>query len=103
MKSTCVSTSHRMGPLTIASRNELEPRVRTIAPSRLRGGTPVREDDVTREVIGAANQRRADAVRVDRNAAPLELPDLLDVEATRRDDLDALETIAVERVPHPAH
>src|SRR5205823_2265812 len=50
----------------------------------------------------AADQRRADAVGVDRDATALERADPLGVEAAGRDDLDALEAVAIERLAHLA-
>src|SRR6266508_2760865 len=54
---------------------------------------------ITRRVE-AADERRADAVRVDGCARRLELADLLDREAPRGDDLHALEAVSVERLAH---
>src|SRR5262249_60701389 len=70
-----------------------------------RGGTAVLEPAVGGEMVRAADQRGADAVGVDGDAALLELADLLDREPARDDDLDPLEAVAVERVadlPHQA-
>ena len=65
-------------------------------------GLPVGDDEVGGEVVLAPDQRRADAVRVDRNAAALELLDLRDRESTRRDDPHLLVPGAVERGAHLA-
>src|SRR2546429_3884391 len=56
----------------------------------------VGQHDVGGEVVRAADQRGADAVGVDGNASLLELADLLDGEAPGDDDLDPLESVAVE-------
>ena len=66
----------------------------------LRRREAVREDDVGGEVVVAADERRADAVGVDRDVLRLELADPVDVEAARDDDLHALEAVLVERVAH---
>ena len=68
----------------------------------LRRREAVRENDVGGEVVVAPEQRRADAVGVDRDVVRLELADALDVEAAGDDDLDALEAVLVESVPHLA-
>src|SRR5437764_8164407 len=83
--------------------DELQARIRPIAAPRLRRGPAVGEDDIGREIVGAADQRRADPVGVDTNAAGLELANLLDGEPARHDDLDVLEPVVVERVADLAH
>ena len=60
------------------------------------------QDDVGGEVVVAADERRADAVGVDRDVLRLELADALDVEAAEDDDLHALEAVLVESVAHLA-
>src|SRR5438874_11519128 len=101
MKSICVSTSQRTVPLIASrSRHELEPRARLESATDLRRRTPVGEDDVRGEVIRAADERRADAVRVHRHALLFEVADLLDRETARGDDLHPLEPVPVERVAH---
>src|SRR5437660_3191307 len=82
------------------SLDELEPLVRAEAAADLRRLAPVCEHDVGGEVVRAADERRADAVRVDRHAPLLELADLLDGETTRGDDLHVLEPVGIERVAH---
>ena len=54
------------------SDDALEPRVGPLPAPDLRAGPAVDHDDVGREVVGAADQRRADAVGVDRHAVGLE-------------------------------
>src|SRR6185369_7183473 len=78
----------------------LEPRVRAVAAADLRGGLAVGQDDVAGEVVRAADQRRADAVGVNRDALLLERADLVDVEAAGDDDPDLPEALAVERLAH---
>ena len=65
-------------------------------------GLPSSMHDVGREVVVAAQQRRADAVGVDRHAEALEVADLLGREAARADDLHALVAGGVERLAHLA-
>src|SRR3954463_9588777 len=67
----------------------------------LRARPAVHLDDVGREVVVAAQQRRAHAVGVDRDAAGLEVADLVDREAARGDDAHALVTGGVERLADP--
>src|SRR5207253_7983057 len=71
----------------------LEPGVRPIVPAHLRRRTAVGHDGVSREVVLAANQRGAHAVRVDGHLVPLELLDLVDREPARGDDLHVLEAV----------
>src|SRR6185503_3560138 len=84
------------------SPDELEPLVRPEAPADLAGRAPVRHHDVAGEIVLPTDQRRPDAVRVDRHAAPLELLDLRHCEAAGGDDPDPLEAVGVERAPHLA-
>src|SRR4051794_31943819 len=100
MKSTCVSTSQRIRPdtpaLYQAARgvarlvHEVEPRVRLVPAAGLGRRVAVGEHDVRGEVVRAADERGADAVRVDGHAVALELADLGHVEAARDDDPHAL-------------
>src|SRR6185503_13202480 len=85
------------------SPDELEPLVRPEAPADLAGRAPVRHHDVAGEIVLPTDQRRPDAVRVDRHAAPLELLDLRHREAAGGDDPDPLEAVGVERAPHLAY
>src|SRR5215211_3334972 len=80
-----------------------QPLVRPVAAPDLRARATVRQHDVGREVVRAADERRADPVGVHRDAARLELADPSGVEAAGHDDLHALETVAVERVAHLPH
>src|SRR3954468_18276928 len=64
----------------------------------LRARPAVHLDDVGREVVVAAQQRRAHAVGVDWHAALLEGRDLVDGEATGDDDAHALVAGGVERL-----
>ena len=63
----------------------------------LRTGSAVDEHDVGGEVVVAPDQRRADAVGVDRHARGLELADPLGVEAAAGDDPHVGEAGGVER------
>src|ERR1035437_3417876 len=67
-----------------ALRDELEPRVLAMAAPELRRRPPVGHPDAARKIFRAANERRADAVRVDRHASLLELGDLRNGEPARR-------------------
>src|SRR5690349_14970694 len=82
------------------SGDELEARVVAVVASDLRRREAVRDDDVAGEVVGAADERRADAVGVDRHVVILELADLLGGEASGYDDAHALVPAVVEGVPH---
>src|SRR4029453_10436975 len=82
-----------------ASLDELEPWVRPKTAPRFRRGAAVGQHHVGREVVRAADQRRADAVGGDGNAPFPELADLLDGDPAGDDDLDPLESVAVERIP----
>src|SRR5437762_5857635 len=73
------------------SRNEFEARIRPVPAADLRARAPVAHHDVGGEVVRATDQRRADAVRVDRDSTLLELADLLAREAARGDDPDRSE------------
>src|SRR2546428_686326 len=86
MKSTCVSTSQRMRPGTTS----LLPTARV----------EHRPQQFQAALEGGADERRADAVRVDRDALVLELGDLRLVEAAGRDDPHARVARGVERVAH---
>src|SRR4051794_6054577 len=81
----------------MASGNRLEAWVGGGLAADLRVRLAVDEDDVGGEVVRPADQRRADAVRVDRHALRLELADALRVESSRGDDLDLLVAGVVER------
>src|SRR5712692_3666188 len=111
MKSTWVSTSQRMRASTTSLlptarveprplRDRLEPRILAVVPSHLRRRHPVRDHDVAREIVRAANERRADAVGVDRDALVLEFADLRLAEAAGRDDPHVRVARGVERVAH---
>src|SRR4051794_34464150 len=63
----------------------------------LRARLPIDLDDVGGEVVLAAQQRRAHAVRVDRHALGLEAPDLVSREAAGDDDVDVAVAGVVER------
>src|SRR5438132_14294445 len=82
------------------SGHRLEPRVRTVPPSGFGIGPALDHDDVGGEVIGALEEGAADPVGVDGNPLPLEALDLGDVEAAAGDDLDILESLAVEGLPN---
>src|SRR5215218_3095231 len=90
----------RRRPSMSRSGDALEARVRPRPPPDLRRGLPIGDDDVGREVVRAADQRRADAVRVDRDVIGFELGDLLRREPAGRDDPYLLEPVAVERLAH---
>jgi len=79
----------------------LQPRVVAQPPPELAGRLPVRHDDVGGEVVGAADERGADAVGVHRDAPLLEVTDLLHGEAAGDDDPHVTEACGVERVAHP--
>src|SRR5213594_4741768 len=80
--------------------SDLEARVRPVAPTHLRQRFPLDPDDVCGEVEAALEQARPHAVHVHRHLLLFELPDLVDGEAARDDDLHVLEAFPVER---PAH
>ena len=65
----------------------LEARVRAVLAPDLRARPAVDHHDVGGEVVGAADQRRADAVGVDGHAGRLERADALGGEAAGDDDL----------------
>ena len=67
-------------------RTRAEARVRAVLAPDLRARPAVDHHDVGGEVVGAADQRRADAVGVDGHARRLEGADALGVEAARDDD-----------------
>src|ERR1700758_5147978 len=73
-----------------------------MAPELCRG-TSVGQDDIRGEVIGSADERRPDAVGIDRHAALLEDADLLGGEAAGGDDPHTAEAAGVERIPHLAY
>src|SRR4051812_39580158 len=83
--------------------DRLQPRVRSQLAADLGSGFPLEADDVGGEVEGAAQQRRADAVGVDRGADLLEAFDLLGGEAAGDDDLHLLVAGVVEGVADLAH
>src|SRR5262249_62310448 len=78
----------------------LEARIRSKSASDLGARPPVEHHDVCREVVGAPDQRRPDAVGVDRDAVTLEGADLREIEATGDDDVHEGEVRRVERLPH---
>src|SRR5205085_12328881 len=80
--------------------DRFETRIWPVAAADLRARPAVDHHDVGREVVLAAQERRADAVGVDRYPQPLELADLVRREATRGDDPHALVARGVERVAH---
>src|SRR5262249_59794681 len=61
-------------------------------------GRPAGQRDARRVVVPAGDQRRADAVGVDRPATLLEGVDALGGEGARDDNLAPLEAVAVERL-----
>src|SRR5262249_58512495 len=83
--------------------DEREAFVRTEPAADLCSRPTVREHDVAREVVLAADQRRADAVGVHRHARLLKRADPVDREAAGGDDPDPLEAVAVERLSYLAH
>src|SRR5919197_1073117 len=95
-KSRIRSTPALIGRDGTDLKHELQARVRPEGAADLRRGEPVRENDVGCEVVFAADERGADAVGIDGNAAPLERTDLLGVEAPRDHDLDPLEAVFVQ-------
>src|SRR4051794_13774791 len=100
MKSTCVSTSQRMRVIRLArsSRHRFEPRVLAKPAADLCRRLAVCDHDVSGEIVRAADERRADAVRVHGDTLLLEEADLLHVEAARRDDAQSLVPARVERL-----
>src|SRR3954451_3766288 len=76
--------------------DRLEPRVGPVLTPDLRARAAVDQHDVGGEVVGAADQRRADPVGVDRHLRRLEGADPLGVEAAGGDDRDVAEAVAVE-------
>src|SRR4051812_11684202 len=76
--------------------NRLQPGVRPQLAADLAGGPTVGHHDIGGEVVRAADQRRADAVRVDRHAGGLELADAVGGEAAGADDADVAEPVGVE-------
>ena len=85
-------------PVALAATARGEARVRAVLAPDLRARPPVDQHDVGGEVVGAADQRRADAVGVDGDVRRLEGADALRVEAAGDDDLDVVEAVAVELV-----
>src|SRR4029077_4173103 len=77
--------------------HQLEARVRPVAPPRLGAGPALDHYDVRRVVINPLEKGAADTVGIDRYPLGLEALDLVDVETTAGDDLDVLESLAVER------
>jgi hypothetical protein len=101
--STILSTPASIGREAIELKHELHSGVGPVPAADLRGGEAIRQDDVRGEVVLAPDQRRADAVGIDWDTSGLELADALDVESSRSDDLDPLETRLVERIAHLVH
>src|ERR687888_2571277 len=95
-KSTIRSTPALIGRGVENLKHSLQALVGTKAPADLRRGQAVGQDDVSGVVVFAADERRADAVRVDRDTTLLEGADLLGVEAAGCDDLHALEPVLVQ-------
>src|SRR5260221_12951977 len=94
------------GPVGLAGGplgDELTPLAGAVAPADLCRRAAVGEHDVPREVVLAADQRRADTIGIDRHALLLEGTDPIDREAAGGDDLHPLEPVAVQRVAHLAH
>src|SRR5206468_3403626 len=81
----------------------LESRVRPLPAPDLRDSPPLDPDDVRREVVRAPEERRADAVDVDRYTGLLEGADLVHGEAARGDDAHVLEAVVVESRAHVPH
>src|SRR5437867_4133188 len=94
--------TRRLWPRGKRLRDDLEPRIRPLRAPDLRHRPALDANDVGGEVVRTAQQRRADAVHVRRNARTLEGADLVDGKAPRDDDSDGLETLGVERGPHLA-
>src|SRR5262245_58487842 len=76
--------------------HDFEPFARPLPAPDLRERLSLDPDDVRREVVRAADERRTDAVDVRRHAGLLERADLVDGEAARRDDPHAGKTLRVE-------
>src|SRR6185295_9723988 len=76
--------------------NGFQARVGAILAPDLRARPAVVHHHVGGEVVGAADQRGADAVGVDGHAVLLELADALGVEAAGDDDADLAEACLVE-------
>src|SRR5438477_10317880 len=76
--------------------HDLQPRIYPQMAPYLRAGPAIDDNDVGGEVVGAPDQRGADAVGVDRDALALERPDPLDVEPAGADDPDCNEALGVE-------
>src|SRR3954451_9419043 len=83
--------------------DRLQPRIGPQLAADLGGWHALEADDVGGEVEGAAQQRRADAVGVDRSAGLLEALDLLGGEAAGDDDLHLLVAGGVQRLADLAH
>ncbi len=79
----------------VSSIDRREPLIRPSFSSNLRHCPTVDLHDVGREVVCTTEQRRANAVGVDRQSLTLEARDALSVEAARDDDLHLLEAGAV--------
>ena len=67
---------------------QVQPRVRVEPAADLRARLAVDDHDIGRVVVRASDQRRADAVGVNRHAVALERADPLGVEASGHDDAD---------------
>src|ERR1700721_2233395 len=93
-----VVSSGTSGNLDEPLLDRLEPRVRAQLAADLARRAAIELDHVGGEVEGAADQRGADAVGVDRGADRLEAFDLLRVESAGDDDLHPLVAGRVEAV-----
>src|SRR3954469_17135859 len=86
-----------------ALRGPLEPLVGAVLAPDLRARLALHQHDIGGEVVRAAQEGRADPVRVDGHAVPLELADAVGGEAAGHDDLHALVPRLVERAAHAPH
>src|SRR5260370_40814468 len=78
----------------------LQSRIRSVAPTHFADRFPLDADDVRGEVEASLEQARADTVHVHGDCLFLEVPDLLDGEPARHDDLHVLEPFAIQRAAH---
>src|SRR3954463_1367678 len=83
--------------------DRLQPRVGPQFAADLGTGLALQADDVGGEVEGAAQERGADAVGVNRRPGLLEAADLLGGEAAGDDDLHLLVAGVVQGLAHLAH
>src|SRR6058998_1727382 len=86
----------RRGQCKSGLRHPFQPRIRPVRSAHLGARLALKHHDIGREIEATLEQARTHAVRVYRHVLLLELPDLLNGEATRDDDLHLLEALSVQ-------